>query len=58
MLQALRAGRALQPEIFLVLISVRGRVSLRAMARLEGLGKSKYLMTSPGLDPTDFQLVA
>jgi hypothetical protein len=36
---ALRAGLALPPGRFLVLISVRGLVYVRAIVLLEGLGK-------------------
>jgi hypothetical protein len=38
-MSALREDFALPPGRFLVLISVRGRVDLRAIVRLEGLGK-------------------
>jgi hypothetical protein len=40
-LSALRAGRALHPERFLVLIYVSGWVNLRDIVRMEGLGKFK-----------------
>jgi hypothetical protein len=40
-LSALRAGRSLSPGRFLVLISVRGRVGLRAIVRLQALGQLK-----------------
>jgi hypothetical protein len=48
-LSALRASRSLPPGRFLVLISVRGLVDLRAIVRLEGLGKLKKKSTSSGL---------
>jgi hypothetical protein len=56
-LSALRAGRPLPPERFLVLISVRGRVDPRAIVRLEKLGQLKNPMTY-GIEPTTFRLVA
>jgi hypothetical protein len=45
-LSALRAGRFLPPERFLVLIFVRGWVHTRAIVRLEGLGNLKKSTSS------------
>jgi hypothetical protein len=42
----------------LVLISVRDWVKSRATARVEGLGKLKNPMTSLGIEPVTFRLVA
>jgi hypothetical protein len=47
---ALRTGRLCPQEIFLLLISVRGGIDLRAIVRPEGLSKS-------GLEPAPFRLV-
>jgi hypothetical protein len=57
-LSALRAGRLLPPEKFLVLISIIDWVNPRAIVRLEELGLYKNLMASPGIEPATFQLVA
>jgi hypothetical protein len=45
-------------ERFLVLISVRSCVDTRAIVGLEGLGKLKKKITSSGLHPVTFRLVA
>jgi hypothetical protein len=53
-LSALRAGRPLPPERFLVLISVRGWVDPRVTVRLEGLGQLKNPIISSGIEPTTY----
>jgi hypothetical protein len=57
-LSALRAGRSLPPGRFLVLISVRGWVNLRATVSLEGLSQLNNPMTSSGMEPATFRFVA
>jgi hypothetical protein len=52
-----RAGRPLPPGRFLVLFSIRG-VDPRAIVWLEGLGQLKNPMTSSGIEPATFRLVA
>jgi hypothetical protein len=55
---ASRPGRPLAAGRFLVLISVRGLVYPRAIMRLEGLGQLRNPMTSSGIEPATFRLVA
>jgi hypothetical protein len=55
-LPALRSGRPLPPGRFMVLISVRGWVDLRAIMRLDGLGQLENPMTS-GIEPATFRFV-
>jgi hypothetical protein len=57
-LSALRAGSPLPRGRFLVFISVRGWVDPRTIVRLGGSGQLKNSMTSSGIDPATFRLVA
>jgi hypothetical protein len=57
-LSTLRVSCPLPTGRFLVLISARGSVDPRAIVRLEGLGQLKDPITSPGIEPATFRLVA
>jgi hypothetical protein len=57
-LSALGAGRTLLPGWSQVLIFLRGWVDLRAIVRLEGLGQLRNPVSSSGMEPASFRLVA
>jgi hypothetical protein len=57
-LSALRTGRIYFPGKSLVLISVRGRVDARAIVRPERLSRLRIPITSTGMEPVTFWLLA
>jgi hypothetical protein len=57
-LSALRTGHRNPQEIFLVLISVRGRVDPTAKVRPEGQCTCTIAMKPTGIDPATFRFVA